>query len=325
MIRAFFKEYYSWYIQYGVVMAGYLLIFWLYRLPLGYFKVTSLTILTLLILQGFGNYIRFKKKMRILQEFIYVKELDQLHSPSEQAYRSLIIKLKEAEAEAALHQLNNQKNTEALIKMWSHQMKLPLAAMSLMIQTNHIDIKDYQIQVLRLEHYLNNLLSYLKFNQHSDDFRFQVCSVKQLVTSVIKKSSQACIAKGISIAVDGDWQLSTDNKWLSFALTQIIDNAIKYSKPQGHIKISIKGDSISISDNGIEILEEDLPRLFEEGFTGYNGHEHQKATGLGLFMTKQILDKLNLNITISSQVDQGTLVVIQKKHSKQTKFSTSLL
>ncbi|HEL0632139.1 sensor histidine kinase [Streptococcus equi subsp. zooepidemicus] len=325
MIRAFFKEYYSWYIQYGVVMAGYLLIFWLYRLPLSYFKMTSLTILTLLILQGFGNYIRFKKKMKILQEFIYVNELNQLNSPSEQAYRSLIIKLKEAEAEAALNQLNNQKNTEALIKMWSHQMKLPLAAMSLMIQTNHTDIKDYQIQVLRLEHYLNNLLSYLKFNQHSDDFRFQVCSVKQLVTSVIKKSSQACIAKGISIAVDGDWQLSTDNKWLSFALTQIIDNAIKYSKPQGHIKVSIKEGSIFISDNGIGILEEDLPRLFEEGFTGYNGHEHQKATGLGLFMTKQILDKLNLNITISSQVDQGTLVVIQKKHSKQTKFSTSLL
>lgn len=325
MIRAFFKEYYSWYIQYGVVMAGYLLIFWLYRLLLSYFKMTSLTILTLLILQGFGNYIRFKKKMKILQEFIYVNELNQLNSPSEQAYRSLIIKLKEAEAEAALNQLNNQKNTEALIKMWSHQMKLPLAAMSLMIQTNHTDIKDYQIQVLRLEHYLNNLLSYLKFNQHSDDFRFQVYSVKQLVTSVIKKSSQTCIAKGISIAVDGDWQLSTDNKWLSFALTQIIDNAIKYSKPQGHIKVSIKEGSIFISDNGIGILEEDLPRLFEEGFTGYNGHEHQKATGLGLFMTKQILDKLNLNITISSQVDQGTLVVIQKKHSKQTKFSTSLL
>lgn len=287
--------------------------------------MTSLTILTLLILQGFGNYIRFKKKMKILQEFIYVNELNQLNSPSEQAYRSLIIKLKEAEAEAALNQLNNQKNTEALIKMWSHQMKLPLAAMSLMIQTNHTDIKDYQIQVLRLEHYLNNLLSYLKFNQHSDDFRFQVYSVKQLVTSVIKKSSQTCIAKGISIAVDGDWQLSTDNKWLSFALTQIIDNAIKYSKPQGHIKVSIKEGSIFISDNGIGILEEDLPRLFEEGFTGYNGHEHQKATGLGLFMTKQILDKLNLNITISSQVNQGTLVVIQKKHSKQTKFSTSLL
>lgn len=90
-------------------------------------------------------------------------------------------------------------------------------------------------------------------------------------------------------------------------------------------KSAIKEGSIFISDNGIGILEEDLPRLFEEGFTGYNGHEHQKATGLGLFMTKQILDKLNLNITISSQVDQGTLVVIQKKHSKQTKFSTSLL
>lgn len=111
----------------------------------------------------------------------------------------------------------------------------------------------------------------------------------------------------------GDWELKSDKKWVTFALTQIIDNAIKYSKDNGKIIIRISQASIEISDDGIGILEEDLPRIFEEGFTGFNGHEHQKATGLGLYMTKQVLDSLNLDITIHSQIDQGTHVFITPK------------
>lgn len=105
-------------------------------------------------------------------------------------------------------------------------------------------------------------------------------------------------------------QSLSDKKWLSFALTQVIDNAIKYSNKGGYISISIKEGSMSISDNGIGILKEDLPRLFDEGFTGFNGHEHQKATGLGLYMTKQILDQLNLDIQIESVVGEGTKVIV---------------
>ncbi|MDU6445079.1 MAG: ATP-binding protein, partial [Streptococcus sp.] len=116
--------------------------------------------------------------------------------------------------------------------------------------------------------------------------------------------------KNLSVEVIGDWELSSDRKWLSFAISQIIDNAVKYSKTDGTIIISISDGNIVISDDGIGILEEDLPRLFDEGFTGFNGHEHQKATGLGLYMTKQVLDTLNLNITIDSQIDKGTQVEI---------------
>ena len=116
-----------------------------------------------------------------------------------------------------------------------------------------------------------------------------------------------------SVEVTGDWELNSDRKWVNFALTQLIDNAIKYSKEGGKIAIRISQSSIEISDDGIGILEEDLPRIFEEGFTGFNGHEHQKATGLGLYMTKQVLDSLNLDITIHSQIDQGTQVFITPK------------
>ncbi|MGT2935465.1 sensor histidine kinase [Streptococcus castoreus] len=310
MILAFLKEYRSFYLQYGLLIATYWVIFYLHHLPMAYFTIANLIALTILGLNSLWKYYKFKEKIFILQEFIYVNELDELSSPTEQAYRSLIIKLKEAEADQLLNQLNKQKNVESVIKMWSHQMKLPLSALSLMVQTQNTNLKDYQQQIYRLENYLNNLLSYLKFSQHKDDFRFQIVSVRDIIVSVVKKSSQICIAKGISIAIDGDWLLKTDKKWLDFVLTQLIDNAIKYSNKGGQINIQIKNKSILISDKGIGILPEDLPRLFEEGFTGFNGHEHQKATGLGLYMTRQILEQLQLTIQIKSEVGEGTDVII---------------
>lgn len=161
-----------------------------------------------------------------------------------------------------------------------------------------------------MQNYLDTLLTYLKFSQNKDNFRFERLSVRDITIENVKKYRIPCLLKQLSIEVEGDWLLASDRKWLSFAISQILDNAIKYSKEQDKIRIEITDGRISISDNGIGILEEDLPRLFEEGFTGFNGHENQKATGLGLYMTKQILDSLNLAISITSQVDKGTQVTI---------------
>ena len=136
--------------------------------------------------------------------------------------------------------------------------------------------------------------------------------MRDLVADLVKKYRISFLMKQMSVDIDGDWYLKTDKKWLSFAISQILDNAIKYSKKNSVIQVNISQGQISIIDHGIGILEEDLPRLFEEGFTGYNGHEHQKATGFGLYMTKQVLDRLGFVISISSQVDHGTTVSIKR-------------
>lgn len=310
MIRAFLKEYRFFYSQYIILLGLYWLVFYLYHLQMKYFLTANLIALTILGLNSLWKYYQFREKIKILQEFIYVNELDTLSLPSDKAYRSLILKLKEAEAAQLLQQIKQQKNIESLIKMWSHQMKLPLSALSLMVQTQSTDVKEYQQQVFRLEKYLNNLLSYLKFKQHHDDFRFQIVSVREIISSIVKESRYLCIAKELSVTIQGNCQLKTDKKWLRFALMQLIDNAIKYSTKGGNITITLNRKNIIISDNGIGILSEDLPRLFDEGFTGFNGHEHQKATGLGLYMTKEILDQLNLDIKVSSLIGEGTQVII---------------
>lgn len=310
MIKAFLKEYRFFYSQYAILVGIYWLVFYLYRLPMHYFLTANIISLTTLGLISLWKYYQFKTKTKNLQEFIYATDLDSLTLPSDKVYHSLIIKLNEEASKKLLQQRNQQKNTESLIKMWSHQMKLPLSALSLMVQTQSTDVKKYQQQVFRLEKYLNNLLSYLKFKQHHDDFRFQMVSVREIISSIVKESRYLCIAKELSVTIQGNCQLKTDKKWLRFALMQLIDNAIKYSTKGGNITITLSSKSIIISDNGIGILSEDLPRLFDEGFTGFNGHEHQKATGLGLYMTKEILDQLNLDIKVNSLIGEGTQVII---------------
>ena len=301
--------------MYALMSALYFLSFYLYHLPLSYFWVSLLFNLTLLLILSIWLFIQFRKKLLVIQNFFFVQDLDDLSLPSELAYQQLIEQLIAAESEKGLVEKSRVESLQTIVKMWSHQMKVPLSALSLMAQTDQLDRQEVRQQLLRLENYLDTLLTYLKFSQHKDDFRFEALSARSLVVDLIKKYRVSCLAKELSVEVSGDWQFKSDKKWLSFAISQILDNAIKYSKRGGHIQVQLDEDGIQFSDTGIGILPEDLPRLFEEGFTGYNGHEHKKATGLGLYMTKQVLDKLDLAIRVHSQVEEGTQVFICREKS----------
>ena len=301
--------------MYALMSALYFLSFYLYHLPLSYFWISLLFNLTLLLILSIWLFIQFRKKLLLIQNFFFVQDLDDLSLPSELAYQQLIEQLIAAESEKGLVEKSRVESLQTIVKMWSHQMKVPLSALSLMAQTDQLDRQEVRQQLLRLENYLDTLLTYLKFSQHKDDFRFEALSARSLVVDLVKKYRVSCLAKELSVEVSGDWQFKSDKKWLSFAISQILDNAIKYSKRGGHIQVQLDEDGIQFSDTGIGILPEDLPRLFEEGFTGYNGHEHKKATGLGLYMTKQVLDKLDLAIRIHSQVEEGTQVFIYKEKS----------
>ncbi len=312
MIRKYLQEYGVWYLLYGLMMGFFLLTFWLYHLPLVFF-VNSLA-LNLLILLGITAWIflRFRRKLLDLTSYTANLDLQESYLPSDQAYLAIISDLEVKVADSQSQATSQIKRLEALVKMWSHQMKVPISALSLMAQTDNLDKQEVKQQLLRLQNYLTTLLAYFKFSQHQDDFRFELVSARAVAVDLVKTYRVSCLAKGLSVQIEGDWQVKTDKKWLTFALTQILDNAIKYSKEDGTITIAMSHSGLTLADQGLGILPEDLPRLFDEGFTGYNGHEHQKATGLGLFMTKQVLDSLGLSIQVSSQPGQGTTVWLGK-------------
>lgn len=312
MIRKYLRQYGMWYLIITLLSAGFLLSFRLYHLPMNYFGMAFLFNVLLLAPFFLWHFLSFRKQIQLLSDFRFLEEIAELTSPLDVTYQNVLSARDDVARQEVFLAQNQAARQQDLIKMWAHQMKVPLSAISLMAQTKQLNPDHVNQQVLRLERYLETLLTYLKFRDQQDDFRFEEVSVSALMKDLIKKYRILFFHKNLSIEVVGEWQLKSDKKWLSFALSQILDNAIKYSTEGGKITATLKKGSLTIADQGIGILPEDLPRLFDEGFTGYNGHEHQKASGFGLYMTKQVLDQLELAISVTSQVEVGTQVTISK-------------
>ncbi|MET1247184.1 sensor histidine kinase [Sporolactobacillus sp. STCC-11] len=287
------------------------LTFYLRGLPTRTFWSSLLFGTTVLVIFGSYDYYRFQRrhKERLNQ---VVPQVDL--KPDSQAEKDML-KLLDEQKEYYENKIARIKQFDEdltdVVRMWSHQMKVPLSALDLMGQTHDFTVEELNEQTFQLENYLEMLLHYLRLNHEQTDYRFTKVPIKLLVQAIVRKFAPLFIRKGLSVTVEGDATWTTDEKWLSFALEQIISNAVKYTK-QGNVSIYIAPKSIQISDTGIGILKEDLPRLFEHGFTGYNGRRDKKATGLGFFLAKEIVDRLSLSIHVDSEIDKGTTVTIKR-------------
>ncbi|MGT2784204.1 sensor histidine kinase [Streptococcus merionis] len=313
MIFKFFRQYQLWFSLYLALAATFLVTFWLYRLPMTIFLNSLLFSGTIFLLVILYAFFCFWKTLRDIQDLDNGSGQPQFSRPLEQAFwdkHNQTLDTLYKEQEVIYQETDHLKN---LVKMWSHQIKVPLASLDLMAQTGKLDSRQVTNQIQSMEHYLAILLNYLKLQDKTDDYRFEEFSMRALMTDLVKSYRSQCLSKDLSVHLLGDWQVKSDRKWLHFAVSQLLDNAIKYSHPGGQIKIEITEGSLAISDQGLGILAEDLPRLFEEGFTGFNGHQHHKSTGLGLYMAKRILDELSWSIEITSQIEVGTTVTISKR------------
>ena len=165
-----------------------------------------------------------------------------------------------------------------------------------------------------IEQYVGMALQYQRVKSESKDYVFTQVSVDKMVRTVIRKFAKLMIRKKIPMQYEGcSQQVITDEKWCAFVLEQVLSNAIKYTR-QGAIQIRTEQEPnwlyIVIEDQGIGIRKEDIPRVFEKGYSGYNGHEDKRSTGIGLYLSRQIIDKLGHTIRIESELGKGTAVWI---------------
>ena len=209
---------------------------------------------------------------------------------------------------------NNQKYNDMreYITLWTHEMKTPITAANLIL--NNLDNDDkYKLmeQLFEIERYVDTTLQFMRLDTMNSDLLLKEYSLIQIVKQGIKYYSKVFISKGISLKLDEfDVTVITDEKWLLFVIKQILSNALKYTD-EGSISIYVVPEkTLIIEDTGIGISKEDIPRIFERGFTGYTGRLDKKATGIGLYLSKQILNKLNHNIKIYSEPRKGTRVEI---------------
>jgi histidine kinase, putative len=196
--------------------------------------------------------------------------------------------------------------------LWVHQVKTPIAASSLLIG----DLKDkdaksqLEQELFKIESYVHLVLQYLRLESFHDDLVLKQENLANLVREVVKKYALFFIQQGLSLNLhDLDHTIVTDKKWFVVILEQVLSNSLKYTK-EGSIEIFFHEGSLYIKDTGLGIQNADLLRVFERGFSGYNGRLTQQSSGLGLYLSKKIADQLGHKIAIDSQVGQGTTVSI---------------
>lgn len=202
--------------------------------------------------------------------------------------------------------------------LWAHQIKTPIAASSLLVgEVEDKKVKNQLEQELfKIESYVNIVLQYLRLESFHEDLVLKKENVEDLVKEIVKKYAIFFIQKGLSLNLhDLDRTIITDKKWFVVILEQVLSNSLKYTS-QGGIEIYFQEDTLYIKDSGLGIQDADLLRVFERGFSGYNGRLTQQSSGLGLYLSKKIADELGHQISIASQVGQGTTVMISFSEKK---------
>ncbi len=227
-----------------------------------------------------------------------------------QNFVDCIVRHKNDYANLKIRESQKQKDDYDYIVLWSHELKLPLAALSLIIhELNSDSFLVAQRQLKKAEYQVKMLLNYKKIDVLNHDIMFQKISLLEIVQKVIRDLSSLIIDKNIAIQIDINKEtILTDEKWLSFIIEQLISNAVNYSYENTAISISWddKLSTLTVKDEGIGILESDLPRIFDAGFTGKNGRQFGSSTGMGLYMVDKMVSMLGATIEVTSEVNKGT-------------------
>lgn len=333
----FIKQNYIWILMIVTMSCIHLLYMYLIgarKQDLVYAAVLDAILLLITVLVGF---FRYSSKVKALSNALKrpVEEQAQLPEATddvEMLYHRLLenqsIARSESESSAAIR----QSQMRDYYSMWVHQIKTPISAMKLLLEAEREELgqlicddeqsqcllsdnmDSFEDELFRIEEYVSMALQYQRVSSTENDFVLEKVSVDGVIRDTIKKYAKIMIRRHIGMNYSGTGQeVYTDGKWLAFMLEQILSNAIKYT-PQGVVTIETAEEKdrffITIKDTGIGIKAEDLPRVFEKGYTGYNGHADKKATGIGLYLCRQMADKLGHTIRMESEIGKGTKVWI---------------
>lgn len=233
--------------------------------------------------------------------------------PVEAEYQAILRSLRgEAAARAARDEARYWEMTD-YYTLWAHQIKTPIASMRLTLQDEDTPAsRRLSRDLLRVEQYVEMVMAFLRLDSPSTDYVFRPCALGPVVRRAVRRYAEEFIARGLSVSCEPiDATVVTDEKWLGFVVGQILSNALKYTGGGG-ITLSWRApSSLLVSDTGAGIAPEDLPRIFEKGYTGRRGRLDQRASGLGLYLCKRICENLGANIRAESRLGEGTTVFIE--------------
>ncbi|TNJ63973.1 HAMP domain-containing histidine kinase [Paenibacillus hemerocallicola] len=253
------------------------------------------------------------------QRYLIAEVMDRPVRMEDVEYYRLIKAAGKSMTEHVTEVRGERKEYKEYIEQWVHEIKTPIAAIQLMCDNHKSDVtRKILMELEKTDQYVEQALYYARCEQVEKDYLIKEMSLSECVHSAILKNKQLLIQNGIQIQTEQlDRTVYSDSKWIEFIVNQLLLNAVKYRKQRQEAStIAIYAEAVRngvglvIRDDGIGIVESELPRLFELGFTGSNGRHNQKSTGIGLYLCKRLCDKLGLEIAISSIRNEYTAVTI---------------
>lgn len=269
------------------------------------------------------DYLAFRRKHQSLKTLlreaaVTLEQLPEPRGPLEADYQAVIQALHTERTELENRMRRQYGDLTEYYTIWVHQIKTPIAAMRLLLQSGEgAQYRELSEELQRIEQYVEMVLCYLRLDSDSTDYVLKEYELDELIRQAVRKYAASFIRKKLRLEYEPvNCRVLTDEKWMLFVLEQVLSNALKYTKA-GSISISQESPGIlCIRDTGIGIAPEDLPRIFEKGYTGYNGRSDKKASGIGLYLCKRICRNLGHRIAAESAVGTGTVIRIDFRRSE---------
>lgn len=277
--------------------------------------ILGINVFILLIVLVFG-FFKFKESLNDIR-FSDVKSIsvDQVDIKNVAADELITRFQNEIEERERIIYLQEEKYNDATdyFSMWMHQIKTPISGISLIAQ----NVEDEELsselkgEITDINDYVDMVLNYLRLGADTRDIVVDNVDIDKVIKEQLRKFSNHFFAKNISIDYEAsELKFITDEKWIAFVIGQLLSNALKYSKG-GTITLKAMDNKVILNDQGIGIAPEDMPRIFEKGYTGYNGRVNKKSTGIGLYLVKQVCDMIEVKISITSELNKGTNITLE--------------
>ena len=315
------------------------IIFFLYQLPIEPMVYVTVFWLITGICACLNGFYRYRKKVEQLELIAAAPDinLSQMDSPvgqDERFQQEIMQQLNQMRIDVENASQKSSEDMTDYYTMWAHQIKTPIFALRLLLQESPEENKEKLSELFKIEQYVEMVLGYLRTEDMSSDFKLSRCSLDRIIRDQIHKYAGIFVSKKLTLTYESISQdVLTDEKWLGFVIGQILSNALKYTRTGGiriylEKKLSLDTDDVSISignddcnkvenltlvieDTGIGIRAEDIPRIFEKGYTGVNGRDDNRATGIGLYLSNKIMRKLGHRLYITSMEGKGTKVFLE--------------
>lgn len=263
------------------------------------------------------GYLQYRRRYRAAELALQglPEAVDRLRAPSgavEEAYDAALRRLCAMLAKSETDRQRQRIENADYFTMWIHQIKTPIAAMQLILrEQDDVRSRELLAELFRIDQYAEMALTYARLESPTTDLVLRRCAVEPIVRSVVRQYAGQFVRRHVALRCEIEPVCAlTDEKWLAFILGQLLSNAVKYTE-NGTVTVRVTKELVlSVSDTGIGIAPEDLPRIFEKGFTGYNGRAGRKSTGLGMYLSRCAAEKLGHRISVQSAPGQGTTVSV---------------